>query len=217
MKKIILILFLFFLCYACYYIYNITEDKRLDVVAIGDSISNNVLLKNDSNIASYNTIFTNKDYHINDLLSIIKYNQEIETDGKTISIHQLLKKADILIISIGMNDIYYKITGDSKEIYTYLNNILVSYEEILLHISKYDYKDVYILNYYNINNEHNDLFTYINYKLNKLANKYHYNYLDIAKTLNNKPEYYQKSTDFPLNNMGYRQIYKLIVEKLKKT
>ena len=214
MKKIILVLFLFLLCYACYYIYTVTEDNNLDIVAIGDSVAYNPYQINKSN---YNYDFVNKDYHINDLLNIIKYNQEIEMNNKTESIHQLLKKADILIISIGMNDIYYKLNDNHKEIYTYFNNILDNYEEILKEVSRYDYKAVYIFNYYNIYNSQNDLFTYINYKLNKLANKYHYQYLDIAKILSNREEYYQKADDFTLNNAGYRQIYNILVEKIKKS
>lgn len=210
-----MILFLFLLCYACYYIYNITEDKNLDIVAIGDDIASNPFLKKDNN--KFNTDFINNDYRINDLLNTIKYNEEITINNKEVSIHQQLRKADILIISIGMNDIYYKLNDDTKEIYTYLNNILNSYEQILTQISKYDYKSVYILNYYSINNKRSDIFTYINYKLNKIANNYHYTYLDIAKILNNKPEYYEKNNDFTLNNKGYRQIYKLIVENLKKS
>lgn len=214
MKKIILVLFLFLLCYTCYYIYTVTEDNSLDIVAIGDEIAYNPYKINKCN---YNYDFINEDYHINDLLNIIKYNQEMNINNKTESIHQLLSKADILIISIGMNDIYYKLKDDHKEIYTYFNNILDSYEDVLKEIAKYDYKDVYILNYYNISNEQNDLFVYINYKLNKLANKYHYQYLDIAKKLNNREKYYQKADDFALNNMGYRQIYDILVEKIKKT
>ena len=215
MKKIILILFLFLLCYTCYYIYNITEDKNLDIVAIGDDIASNPYLKKETN--TFNTDFINKNYRINDLLNIIKYNEEITINDKEISIHQKLKKADILIISIGMNDIYYKLNDNPKEIYTYLNNVLNDYEEILNEISKYDYKAVYILNYYNTSNKYNDLFTYINYKLNKIASNYNYIYLDIAKILNNKPEYYQKNGDFALNDKGYRQIFEFIVENLKKT
>ena len=213
MKKIISILFLFLLCYACYYIYNITEDNNLYMVAIGDEIAANPFLKDNK----MNTDFINKDYHINDLLNIIKYNQEITKNNKEISIHQQLKKADVLIISIGMNDIYYKLDDDPKEMYSYLNDILNNYEKILNEINKYDYKNVYILNYYNTTNKYNDLFVYTNYKLNKLANKYHYTYIDIAKILNNKQEYYQKNNDFNLNNNGYRQIFEFLVENLKKT
>ena len=215
MKKIILILFLFLLCYACYYIYNITEDHRLYVVSIGDNIPSINNIKNNNLVI--NTDFTNKDYDINELLDIIKYNKEITINDNPLSIHRLLNKADIVIISIGMNDIYYKLNTDSKEIYTYLNNIIHNYEEILIEISKYTYQKVYILGYYNITNKNTDIFTYVNYKLKKLTNKYHYTYIDLNKIFNNHPEYLLKKDQFYLNNKGIDKINKLIVENLKKT
>ena len=217
MKKIIFILFLFFLLYACYYIYNITEDNKLNVVLIGDTIADNPYLDNYPNINKINKDFINSDYHLKDLLNIIKYNQELDIDNKTESIHKLLKESDIVIISIGMNDIYYKLNDNTKEIYSYVNDIINNYNIILKEISKYDNKYVFILGYYNITNKNNDIFTYVNYKIKNIVNNYHYTYLDLNKILYNNKNYYQKSNVFYLNNAGYEQIYKLIVENLKKS
>lgn len=216
MKKIILILFLFFLLYACYIIYNLTEDKNKSITLIGDNIANNPYINNIENI-SVNNDFINKDYHINDLLNIIKYNQELDIDNKTESIHQILKKSDIVILSIGMNDLYYKLNDNTKEIYTYLNSMINNYELIIKEISRYDYKQVYILGYYNITNNNNDIFTYINYKLSSIAKNYNYTFIDTNKILNNKQEYYKKETNFNLNNKGYYQIFNILVENLKKS
>lgn len=216
MKKIILILFLFFLLYACYIIYNLTEDKNKSITLIGDNIANNPYINNIENI-SVNNDFINKDYHINDLLNIIKYNQELDIDNKTESIHQILKKSDIVILSIGMNDLYYKLNDNTKEIYTYLNSMINNYELIIKEISRYDYKQVYILGYYNITNNNNDIFTYINYKLSSIAKNYNYTFIDTNKILNNKQEYYKKDTNFNLNNKGYYQIFNILVENLKKS
>lgn len=217
MKKIIFILFLFFLLYACYYIYNITEDTKLNVVLIGDTIADNPYLGNYPNVNKINKDFINRDYHLKDLLNIIKYNQELDIDNKTESIHKLLKESDIVIISIGMNDIYYKLNDNTKEIYSYVNDIINNYDTILKEISKYDNKYVFILGYYNITNKNNDIFTYVNYKLKNIANNHHYIYLDLNKILHNNKKYYQNSNIFYLNNAGYEQIYKLIVENLKKS
>lgn len=216
MKKIIIILFLFLLCYTCYYIYNITERNTLNITSIGDSISIDTYLKNNPIVGNYNTDFTNKDNHINDLLNIIKYNKEINKDNKDISIHQILKKSDIIILSIGMNDIYYKLNNDHKEIYTYLNNIILNYEELLKEINKYDYKEVFVLGYYNITNKQNDIFSYINYKLKKLTNNYNYTYIDLNNILYNNKKYLQNNNNYYLNNDGINQIHQIIVEKLKK-
>lgn len=217
MKKIISILFLFLLCFICYYVYNLTEDKKLYVLSIGDNIANNEYIKNNKQVSTYNNDFINRDSRIIDLLNIIKYNEELDKNNKSVSIHQLLKKSDILIISIGMNDLYYKLNDNTKEIYTYLNNMIDNYEEILKEINRYDYEKVFVLGYYNISNKNNDIFTYINYKLKKITNNYDYTYLELNKILYNNQKYLLKKDNFYLNNDGYQQIYNLIVEKLKKT
>ena len=194
MKKIIFILFLFCLLYSCYYIYDITENKNTNILLIGDDIVNNPYLNNNAGVI--NKDFVNRDYRINDINDIITYNKELDIDNKTESIHRLLKEYDIVIISIGMNDIYYKLGDNTKEIYTFLNDMLNSYENILKEISRYDNHNIYILGYYNATYRYNDIFTYVNYKLNKMINKYGYNYIDLNKVLSNNEKYYLKKDNF---------------------
>lgn len=212
MKKIILILFLFL---SCYLIYNLTEEKSLSCLVLGDTIADNIYLKDNEIITSYNNNYINKDYRIIDLINIIKYNEEIKVNNKNISIHRLMKNTDILILSIGMNDIYYKINNDTKNIYTYMNDMINNMEILLEEINKYSYKKVIILGYYNITNKHNDLFTYLNYKMKKITNKYNYEYLELNNIIKNNTNLLEKNTNFELNNQGYNEISKIIVEKLK--
>lgn len=216
MKKIIPILFLFLSIFMCYLIYKLTEDNKICYTSLGDIISENKYIKDIENTSTYNTDFINKDYRIVDLLNIIKYNQEKELDSSTVSIHQILKKTDILILSIGMNDIYSKLNDDTKNIYTYTNNMINNLELILDEIDRYDYRQVFVLGYYNPTNKHNDIYTYLNYKLSRITNKYHYTYLDLNQIFKNNPKYLQKADNFYLNDAGYREIIKLIVENLKK-
>jgi len=211
MKKIILILFLFLLCISCYLIYNKTKKDNIYITALGDNIAAYKYINTPKVI--YNKSFINSDLKINDLLNMLKYNYENDI---TPTIHQTLKKSNIIIISIGMNDIYYKLNADTKEIYTYLNNMLNTYEEILKEINKYNYIEVFVLGYYNITAENNDLFNYINYKLEKLTKTYNYTYLDLNKIIHNHPEYLRKTNNYHLNEEGFNQISTLIVENLKK-
>ena len=210
MKKIILVLFLFL---SCYLIYNFTEDKALSYLAIGDNIADNPYLKNNKIITKYNNDYIDEDYRIIDLINIIKYN---ETTDKDISIHRLLKNSDILILSIGMNDIYYKLNLDTINIYTYINDMVKNMETLLSEINKYNYEKVFILGYYNITNQNTDIFTYVNYKIKKISEYYNYEYIELNNVLKNNPKFYQKSTNFNLNDQGYNEINKIIVEKLKK-
>lgn len=217
MKKIIYLLFLFLFIFMCYLIYELTDNDNLNCLVIGDNIANNIYLRENKIINSYNNQFINKDYRMIDLLHIIKYNEEINIQEKTISIHQLLKKSDIVIISIGMNDIYLKIEDDPKNIYTYLNEMVNNMELILDEISRYKDTKIIVLGYYNIYNKKNDLFTYINYKVKRITEKHDYIYIDTNKILYNNKNYLLKNNQFYLNEHGYQEINKLIVEKIKKT
>jgi len=213
MKKIILILFLFL---SCYLIYNLTEEKETSCLVIGDIIADNMYIKNNKLITEYNNNYIDEDYRIVDLINIIKYNEEIKINNKTVSIHRLMKNADILIISIGMNDIYSKLNNDTKDIYSSINEIVNNMEILLDEINNYNYKKVFILGYYNISNKNNDLFTYLNYKIKKITHKYNYEYLELNNILKNNPNYFKKSNNYYLNNQGYYEISKIIVENLKK-
>ena len=61
-----------------------------------------------------------------------------------------------------------------------------------------------------------NLFTYLNYKMKKITNKYNYEYLELNNILKNNPNLLEKNNNFELNDHGYNEISKIIVEKLKK-
>ena len=211
MKKIIIILFLFLLCYACYYIYNKTERTNINISSIGDTIGVSKYLNKEKIINNYDITFTDNNNRIIDILNILENNIEINNKN----IYQVLNKSDIIIISIGMNDIYYKLNNDTHEIYTYINNMINNYEKILYKINKYNYKQVLLLGYYNITNKQNDAFMYTNYRLKKIANKYNYTYIDLNSIFNNHKEYLIKNNNYYLNEKGIKQINKIILEKIK--
>ncbi len=208
MKKIILTLFLSFalICFFCYLIYIQTEKKQKIITILGDNLAN---LPLDNNYQVIN--LTNKNLYLIDLEIALTYNKPINN----ISVHESLNETDILIISIGMNDLYHKISNNSKEIYDYLNNMLNSYEKIISIINHYHLKKVYVLGYYNINNDKEDLFTYLNFKLKKIVNKYHYTYINTNELVGNNPYFLEKKDNFILNKQGYYQIYNFIVENLE--
>lgn len=217
MKKIIYLLFLFLFIFMCYLIYELTDNDNLTCLVIGDSIADNIYLRENKKINNYNNQFINKDHRMIDLLHIIKYNEEINYQNNTISIHQLLKQSDIVIISIGMNDIYAKLEDDPKNMYTYLNEMVNNMELILDEISRYKNTKIIVLGYYNIFDKKNDLFIYINYKIKRITEKHDYIYIDTNKNLNNNQKYLLKNNQFYLNDHGYQKINELIVEKLEKT
>jgi len=212
MKKILLLILTLFLFFACYYIYQITDDHELKYVLIGDNLVNNpYILKN----TDYRNDFVNNDYRIIDLLRVIQYNEEILVDDNYISIHQQLREADILIISIGMNDIYYKLNSNSKDIYAYVNKMIDNLKKLIQIINKYDYKRVYFMGYYN-NDDNQTLFRYLNYNIKKIANNNEICFIDTDKIIEKGEKIGNNVTNWELNDNGYKKIYNFIVENLEK-
>ena len=229
MKKIISILILFL---SCYFIYNLTIDNELYYLSIGDGIAKGIT--NEGNVSVYNyadsikdyltsknklkgfnNSFVDKDYRITDLLRIIKYKEEIVVNNDHVSINELLKKADIVTISLGMNELYYKILVDNNNIYSYIDGMLSDMELLLKEVDRYNHKKVIVLGYYNTTNNNNDIFNYVNYKLKNIVEKRGFEFIDIDKIINNN-NYFTNNTNFYLNNEGYQKISQIIVEKINK-
>lgn len=230
MKKIISILILFL---SCYFIYNLTIDNELFYLSIGDGIAKGIT--DDGNVSEYNytnsiknyltsknklkgfnNSFVDKDYRITDLLRIIKYKEEIVVNNDHISINELLKKADIVTISLGMNELYYKILVDNNNIYSYIDGMLSDMELLLKEVDRYNHKKVIVLGYYNTTDNNKDIFNYVNYKLKNIVNKRGFEFVDVDKIINNITNYFTNNTNFYLNNGGYQKISQIIVEKINK-
>jgi len=154
MKKVFLILILFI---SCYFIYNYTINEKVFYLTIGDSLSEGVneygiisygyndyvkdyLIANNK-LEEFNKVFTDKDYRIRDIINMLSYNEKKENN----SLNRLIKKADIITISLGMNELYYKLEKSKKNIYTYIDNMLNDYGKILNYINKFHHNKVSVL------------------------------------------------------------------------
>lgn len=227
MKKIIFIIILFL---SCYIIYDLTTDSKVNYLTLGDSLSLGVnvygvkqygysdylkdYLKDEDKLKSYNYSFVEKDYRITDLLRIIRYNEIKKENGKNVSINQLLKKADVITLSIGMNELYYKLNINNENIYNYMNELLYDMEELLKHIDRFNHKKVFVLGYYNVGVEQ-EYINYINSKLKNIVINQGFEFVDLSNIFDNNPIYFDKSGSFIPNNEGYLKISKIIIEKLE--
>lgn len=225
MKKVFLILTLFL---SCYFIYTKTEGNKKNYLVIGDSLSKGIneygissygysdfikdYLEENKLLKNYDQTFTNIDYKTSDILNILKYNQTKNNQN----LNRLVKEADIITISLGIQEIYYKLNNNNQNIYTYIDNMINDYDQILKYINHFTHKKVYILGYYNTSKTNNDIFNYANYKLEELTKKYNYDYIDLSQILNNNPTYInQINSNYMPNIKGYQKISQIIVEKIK--
>ncbi|MGM9882203.1 MAG: SGNH/GDSL hydrolase family protein [Bacilli bacterium] len=224
MKKVFLILVLFL---SCYFIYNITIDKKIFYLTIGDFLSRGInefgvvsygyndyirdYLNSSNKLKEYNKVFTDNDYQVEDILRILEYNEKKEG----YSLNRLIKEADIITISLGMNEIYYKINKGNQNTYTYIDKMINNYNTILTYVNKFHHDKVYVLGYYNSLGREEDIFNYANYKLKEICTKQNVIYVDLSQILDNNPKYLPKLPNFNPNIAGYEKISQIIVENLK--
>ncbi len=205
MRKILLIIFMFILVFIIYYL---NLDKKIFVFSIGDYITiknNQNIYKNidnylDKNLEK-NIVYGNDgDYRIIDLINDIKNNKSFKYNNKEYTINNSLIKADIIFLSIGMNDLRYNKNNDN---YDYVDEVIKDLDKLLKIIRKYCKEKIYIFNYYNLGN--NELTSYVNNRLEKVVNRYNVNIIDIS---------YINSNEF--DKVDYDNISKKIKNYLNK-
>lgn len=172
MKKIILIIFVFVLVFIIYYL---NLDKKVYVLSIGDYIiKNNNYADNLGKNLENNVIYSNDgDYRIIDLINDIKDNKKFSYNRRKYTLDNTLIKADIIFISIGMNDLRYNKNNNN---YDYIDEVIKDLDELLKLIRKYSKEKIYIFNYYNLG----DMTNYVNRRLDNISNKYKINVIDIS-------------------------------------
>lgn len=210
MKKTIFTILVFIIVFL---IYSLNINKKIYYVSIGDylsyginnldnvnnSYSNNI--KNKSNIQNYVNYSSIEDYRVMDLINDINYNKTINYEGKEYKIQNLLIKANLMTISIGMNDLIYK-----KNItYQYLDELLSDINDLIVLIRKYNKDKIYFLSFYDIINN-KQYINYMNKNIKNICKKNEIIYVDIS-SLNN----YILNGIYPTND-GYTYITDKILE-----
>ena len=202
MKKILFIslLFITFIIYylnvnhKVYYLslgdylsYGINNDNKVD-----NNYSDNIKNKYKNNLQNYVNYSSVDDYRIMDLINDIRYNKIVKYNNKEYKLQNLLIKANIITLSIGMNDLIYVKNLD----YDYADQLLDDIERLFIIIRKFNKDKIYYLGFYNIINNI-DLINYLNKKVELLCEENNIKYVDISNL--NK---YIKYNNYP-NNDGY--------------
>lgn len=215
MKKIIFSIIVFVITFLIYY-FNINE--KIYYVSLGDflsyginnrdivdnSYSNNIKENYKNNLKNYVNYSYYDDYRVMDLINDITYNKTVTYNNKEYKLQNLLIKANLLTISIGMNDLIYRKNID----YDYIDNLLNDIEDLLNLIRKYNKDEIYFLSFYNIIGD-KELINYSNKRIKNICINNKINYVDISE-LN---KYFIKSL-YPTND-GYTYITDKIINFTK--
>ena len=198
MKKIFILLII---CLIVFFIYYVTKDNKVYYVSIGDyvSINNNIDYgKKLEREVRYNK----KNYRTVDLIDDIESNKEIIYKNKKYKFANMLIKADIIVLSIGMNDLlFYDLVNDNM--YVYIDDILMDLDKVLSLVKYYSKEKVYIYNYFGFDDKFLD---YANKRLDDLAKEYNVGVIDISRIKNRKK----------LSDKDYKYIEKELINILKK-
>jgi len=217
MKKILILIFVVLIIFL---IYTNTKDKKIFYLVLGDELSLgmtdenyykksyteyiNEYLQNQNNLQLYIDNYATNGYRITDIINDIKNNKEIKINNKPLTINNALVKSDLLIISIGTNDITSKINNikniNKIDYENFKNNIIEitkDYELLLQEIKKYCKEKVIIvgINIETENEKMNELLKTANNKFKEITKKYNTTYIDLYNLLDNKTSYKKYPTE----------------------
>ena len=225
MKKIISILITVF---GIILIYNYFDNHKINYVSIGDNLINGMnsyniksygynefvkeYLDKNKRLSSFNNYFFSK--NIIDLTKDIKNNRTIWLDNNEYFIKKVLRESDILVISVGMEELsknYQKYNMDSN--YIYFNKMYIDIENLVKEIKKYAKGTILFLGYYNpstfYDSKTDEFFCDVDIKLNRLMMLNDISYIDLYEKV--KGNRYKDNVDTPyLNIRGYENIAQTI-------
>ena len=233
--KIKKILILVLIVLTVFLIYLTTLDKKVYYLSIGDFITTGIdndfewndkivtYLKDKNKFEVYVNSFSKENLRTTDLYNMIDNNEKDIIDKKEKTIKNALIKADLLTLSIGMNDFIYKMGIDKQnnlnELYDYVDEVMLDLDNLLNIIRKYCKEDIIITNYYvptNLKNENNiKMINYANNCLEELVKQYNIELVDISNYSNNA-SLFLTNTPF-LSTSGNDLIYNQFQEKINNT
>ena len=243
MKKY-LILLLFILIPIIIYI--LTINNKIYYIALGDSLAygQNAYNKNSFGYPDYiadalrdKLQFYTKDFSVNnyrttDLINDINSNKKIKIDNKTLTIKHALVEADIVTLSIGTNELFYKLgLNDFDNIYynendlkIYVDEVITDIESLIIIIKKYCKEDIIITSFYNplfhmkksYAKSIDPIFKYANIRLKEISKKHNIYYVDINNILINNSDLLPNPVNIYPSDKGYNIISKQIIEILDK-
>jgi len=209
---------------AIIFIYYGTINNKVRLLSLGDGFASGMTAynvngysyadylkdyyKKENNLENYNNIFPEANLTSEQLYNNIKKNIKKSYNSKNIAIQQAIKEANVIIISVGLDELsskslYNKVT--SKDLNNYYNNI----NNILKIIRKINNEKVILLGLYQAYNIKE--VDKINKNLNKLAISNNCEFLDVSKTIVNE-EYFFNNTSYYLNYKGHKKVNEELIK-----
>ena len=237
MKKILCLLTICLLVYTIYYF---NHNDKITYISIGDSLSvgidsngntnygySNYLanyLKDKDLLKEYNNYFSTSGTRVIDLKNKLETNWTITKDGKNLSLKKCLRDANLVTLSVGMDDILTSLTLSTvsvenlsnKEITTIVDKTIDELDSLFKELRKYAKDDIIFIGFYNPLEEETltteRLYTYLITKTKELSKSYDIEYLDIYNLFKKNKDYIDNPTNIYPTTEAYQMIATKIIE-----
>ena len=224
-------------------IFLLTRDRSIYYLSLGDSLAagqtpNNTIeesygdyvseyLKDKEVLEFYTKKFAKSGYRSIDLLNDLESNKKIKVDGKEITIKHALIKADLVTVSIGSNDLFYKLNigtefdlSEFDDIYTYVDESISDVDKLLYELRKSCKEQIMVFGFYNpftnfsstLADVVEPVIVYANDKMKSLTKKYDMTYVDIHDTFLANNEYLPSKLEIHPTKDGYKAMGRAVID-----
>jgi len=226
MKKIIIFGFCII---SVFLIFVFSKDDKLNYLAIGDTLTRGInsynyvgygyndyvknYLKRNNLIRSFNA-----NYYNNSIIGFeddIRNNKTILINDKEYYLKKMLRESDLLVISLGMDELAYNFSDDVFSIHQNFDKMLLNLEDFIKVVIEYAKNDIIFIGYYNPTNNYtsdiDELFYYIDDKLITMLDKYDIHYVSLYEKVKGG-NYLDNNHNYHLNSKGYLMIANEIIK-----
>lgn len=219
-----------------FFIYNKTNYNNISYTVFGDGLSVGIdcygrntysygeyvkeYLIEKQKLKTYSDIYTSEDMTIEMLYNNLLTNKKVSDNNTNYTIKDILRDTDYLTISIGLNDLLYKLNLTSEfteeNLNVIINEINTSFDNLITEIRKVYTRDIYIVGYYNVDID-NDFYKQAIKKLNNIYKKNeHVTYISTYIISENKSIFLSNPSSYYPNYKGYQAISTKIIDKISK-
>lgn len=175
-------------------------------------------LERTNNLNRYIKSFSTKDASINSLYENIVTNKKIVLGKEEVNLKRALRESTILTITIGLNDLKYRLSLEDnineKTINRVINDIEKDYLRLIKEIKKYYQYEIYVIGYYD--DPSKDYKSAISKLNNIFRNDPNVTYIDTYQIFKNNPNYLSNTHSYYPNQSGYQAICRQVEIKIAK-
>lgn len=219
-----------------FFIYKINNKNNINYTTIGDGFSVGIdsygvidygysdyikdYLEKNNKLNRYIKSFSYQNISIETLYEQILSNKKLKLGEEEINIRKTLRETNILTLSIGLNDLLYQFNITKEQTPNSINSALKEIEKnfnnLIDEIKKYYPKEIYVMGYYNVILENEQLNKAIK-SLNKIYEKNeNVIYVPTYELFKNNPSFCSNPNSIYPNRIGYQAIANEFIVKISK-